>query len=360
MSDSSGIQWTDATWNPVVGCSPVSAGCANCYAVKMTHRLDAMERARGGGRPVNGTEGGRKAKTGEKYVGLTVLQGNGRRHFNGTVRTVPEALEVPLKWKKPRRIFVNSMSDLFHEKVPFEFIDRVFAVMALCPRHTFQVLTKRPERMAEYLAEFYPEGGRLDRMMDSAGFKEDPWFGRMEEDSGLWHSLATIDVLPNVWLGTSCENQAMADLRVPHLLKCPAAVRFLSCEPLLGAIDLRLGSKPDDLRTRAPYIKWVIVGGESGPNARPMDVAWARSIVGQCKDAGVPVFVKQLGARPVMGLGDRGEGERRELYPGGPVLVAACMECDFITSKKGDDPGEWPEDLRVREMPGVGVSEGRR
>lgn len=132
MSTGTGIQWTEATWNPVVGCTRVSAGCDHCYAVTMTHRLEKMRQ--------------------QKYAGLTVLNNRDERHFNGTVRCVEEALEVPLKWRKPRRIFVNSMSDLFHRDVPFDFIDKVFAVMALAPQHTFQVLTKRPERMAEYTA----------------------------------------------------------------------------------------------------------------------------------------------------------------------------------------------------------------
>lgn len=283
---SSSIEWTDSTWNPVSGCTMVSEGCRFCYAVTMTKRLESM------GKP--------------KYAGLVNI---GKGHFNGTVKCHEDALTIPLKARKPRRWFVNSMSDLFHREVPFEFIDKVFAVMALTPHHTYQILTKRPERMAEYLAE--------NRMIDGA----DPLPEALDE---LMKFGATVDgmqladwldaqefqqfnlPLPNVWLGTSVEDQATADERIPHLLRCPAAVRFLSCEPLLGPVDLtnidhgEFFGKHDVLAGRfmpgdKPMIHWVIVGGESGPGARPMHPDWARSLRDQCVSASVPFFFKQWG-----------------------------------------------------------------
>lgn len=305
--DKSKIEWTDATWNPVVGCTPVSPGCLNCYAATMSRRLEAMGQ--------------------QRYVGLTVKRDN-RAVFNGKVRTVFDVIDQPLRWKRPRMIFVNSMSDLFHESVPFSFIDEVFAVMHVADWHTFQVLTKRPERAAKYLNE-----------------RQRP-------------------PLPNVWIGTSAEDQPRLDERVPHLLECPAAVRFLSCEPLLGPLDLSafFGGKyvalPGD-RIEDGYnfgIQWVIVGGESGPHARPCDVAWVRSIVEQCTAAHVRVFVKQLGAyvhcrndhvsrwldELGMGLDYIDTSETR--MQGDPVRV-------MLNDRKGGDMAEWPADLRVREMP---------
>lgn len=315
MSDSSNIEWTDATWNPVVGCSRVSAGCDRCYAVGMTRRLEGMSKAGGFGLT------GHRA---ENYRGLTIELpqvaidrgvGVNGRHFNGEVRCVESALPIPLGWKKPKRIFVNSMSDLFHPKVPFEFIDRVFAVMAMCPLHTFQVLTKRPERMAEYL-------DRGPMAVKDAGLMT---FG--EEVVFRWP-------LPNVWLGTSCEDQAAANERIPHLLRCPAAVRFLSCEPLLAQLKILPWLRHGPVFGK---VDWVIVGGESGPGARRCDVSWIRSIIRQCADAGVPCFVKQLGGHPT----ESGSFEQKT----GPVCG---ME---LRDRKGGDPSEWPHDLCVRQMP---------
>ena len=268
-------------WNPVTGCSAVSDGCKNCYAATMTGRLAGMKHSKA------------------KYAGLL----NSSGHFNGTVRCHEDVLDKPLNRRKPTTYFVNSMSDLFHAGVPFEFIDKVFAVMmALCPQHTFQILTKRPERMAEYLY----------------------WHGQFTEDGGP---------LPNVWLGTSVENQQAADERIPHLLKCPAAVRFLSIEPLLGAIDFLYGPQAWGLLTD---IDWAIIGGESGSGARPCNVAWIRSLIDQCKAAGVPAFVKQLGKVPYW-------AEHRG--------VAKTIHELRLKHPKGGDMSEWPEDLRVREMP---------
>lgn len=312
----SAIEWCDSVWNPVSGCTRVSAGCDHCYAVTMTKRLEAM------GKP--------------KYAGLVNV---GKGHFNGVVKCHEDALTIPLKAKKPRRWFVNSMSDLFHREVPFEFIDKVFAVMALCP-HTFQILTKRPERMAEYLDR--PPMIESEReeiaiqLADAYSMERGPVLANRLEAFKRRHAVIFNGELihadyrrPNVWLGASVDDQATADERIPHLLRCPAAVRFLSCEPLLGPVDLPYTcfNGADSLGSM-PGIHWVIVGGESGPGARPMKLEWALNIVRQCKDAGVPVFVKQLGARPTF------SGQR--FYP---------------ESKKGGDIDNWPQELRVREFP---------
>jgi len=380
VSDSSNIEWTDATWNPVVGCSRVSAGCDHCYAVGMTRRLEGMSKAAGFGLT------GHRA---ENYRGLTIELpqaavdrgcGVNGRHFNGEVRCVEEALEVPLRWKKPKRIFVNSMSDLFHPKVPFEFIDQVFAVMALSPQHTFQVLTKRPERMAEYLSQTPRETmSRPRRVGAQMGEFAADWpvsrVARCERTAGCPHW-----PLRNVWLGTSCEDQAAADERIPYLLSCPAAVRFLSCEPLLGPIDLcralcnlkqfafavsdahadgflSIGEAEAAIgrhrleRGQRPMIDWVIVGGESGPGARHCDVESIRSIVLQCGAAGVPCFVKQIGTRAMWSgpAGDRWPTEMRYEEEAGAWRV-------LVRDSKGGNPSEWPTDLRVRQMPAGGAA----
>ena len=335
MSVDSKIEWTDATWNPVSGCTRVSAGCDHCYAVQQTYRMGRMGLI-------------------AKYDGLTVLNGKGDRHFNGVVRTHEDALDIPLKRRKPTVYFVNSMSDLFHKDVPFEFIDRVFAVMALCPQHTFQVLTKRPERMAEY-TQRYCKDGIASWPTDAGGrIHRHPWIVAGRElakgrGSKLMNDAAVVAVpLPNVWLGTSCEDQATADERIQHLLRCPAAVRFLSLEPLLSKVTLwpwlnepesySIHGRPKrasgaSMGIGPSPIHWVIVGGESGPKARPCDVGWIRSIIEQCKAAGVRCFVKQLGSRPY-------ENEHIGKLPG------AAMK-----HPKGGDPSEWPDDLRVREFP---------
>ncbi len=337
MSTASNIEWTDATWNPVVGCTRVSAGCDHCYAVAMTHRLEQIARD-----PVAACD--RRGN----YTGLTVLNGKGDRHFNGTVRCVDEALTVPLKWRKPRRIFVNSMSDLFHKSVPFEFVAAVFGVAAAARRHTFQILTKRPERAAQFFEFMRDRRGRIAASIASPvaaccdalhSFTGSIYNTDYFPDDDAWP-------LPNVWLGASCEDQAAADERIPHLLRCPAAVRFLSCEPLLGPIDLtNIGEhdgRPMSALLRHPVvddepggqgIDWVIVGGESGPKARPSSINWINSISTQCQEARVPLFVKQLGSRPVVTSTPSGEPEA---YP--------------LRDRKGADPDEWPAHLRSRRQ----------
>jgi protein gp37 len=346
VSSGTSIEWTDCTWVVTTGCTEASKGCANCYARVMSRRLAGMAAAD----HAKGKDPGRKGT-----YSLAVAD-DGR--WTGVVTPVEAALADPLSWRTPRMVFVNSMSDLFWgterdlaeakrrgvadpKPVPFEFIDRVFAVMALCPRHTFQVLTKRPERMAEYFARRGVSTVALSTMLELAPK------GMKVSDSGLnikdghWE-------LANVWLGTSCEDQAAADARVPQLIKCPAAVRFVSAEPLLSRIDLR------SLRG----IHWVIAGGESGAGARPCDVAWVRSVVEQCRAAGVPCFVKQLGAVPVMADPDAtlhgwGKGVSWDI-PRATLSKVTHNPPDGaieLKDRKGGDMAEWRADLRVREFP---------
>ena len=226
-----------------------------------------------------------------------------------------DRLDQPLRWRKPRRVFVNSMSELFYDDVPVEFIAQVFAVMALAPHHTFQILTKRPERMRGILFNLvFIEAFRV-AVAQMAGDEDASWRALRE-----WP-------LPNVWIGVSVEDQATADERIPLLLETPAALRFLSYEPALEGIDF---SKHIHL------IDWIIVGGESGPRARPFDVNWASDTIAQCRAVGVPVFVKQLGAQP-----------RRDTLAFGPNRPIR------LTHRAGADIDEWPADLRVQEWPEV-------
>jgi len=332
MSGLSSIEWTDKTWNPTTGCTRVSPGCKNCYAFQLHDMRHAAHIA--------------GKKVAPQYA----------KPFK-ELQLFDDRLTDPLGWRKPCRVFVNSMSDLFHKDVPDEFIDRVFAVMALAPQHTFQVLTKRPERMAAYFMThpgWRPRAALIANAFEKV-VSEREWtvhhgdIRSAVESERRWP-------LPNVWLGTSVENQAAADERIPHLLKTPAAVRFLSCEPLLGPVDLekylRCPSCKSFYRTQGPSlgcwdchsaIDWCIVGGESGPGARPCNVAWVRSIVEQCKAAGAPVFVKQLGSLPYDG--------NRPLPFNTPCGLKE-MECRFrLRDKKGGSPEEWPADLRIREFP---------
>lgn len=283
MSDRTGIEWTDATWNPVTGCSKVSAGCKHCYAERDWARLSANKQTR--------------------YFG---------RAFTD-VRCHADVLDQPLRWRRPRRIFVNSMSDLFHPDVPDEFVDEVFAVMALAKQHVFQVLTKRPERMRAH--PIFSHSGRC------------LWVGIRQAAERLFG----IDpgpvgkTLPNVWLGVSVEDQAAADERIPLLLDTPAAVRWISAEPLIGPVRLdriMRASQYDDWTycdnaldgfratkcggTYGSHLDWVVVGGESGPKARPMHPDWVRSIRDQCAEAGVPFLFKQWGEWFPVSIGQSG------------------------------------------------------
>ncbi|SLJ40726.1 bacteriophage protein gp37 [Mycobacteroides abscessus subsp. abscessus] len=262
MGDKTGIEWTDATWNPTTGCDRVSPGCDNCYAMTLAKRLKAM------GSPRYQADG--DPRTSGPGFGITVH---------------PNALDQALRWTRPRRIFVNSMSDLFHAKVPDEYIARVFAVMALADQHTFQVLTKRHGRMhsllrnGEFQQQVYDAWGTLETPKGQPSMEDEPWPG--------WP-------LPNVWLGVSAEDQKRAELRIPYLHDTPAAVRYVSAEPLLGLID----TATSGLLARDEFdrgIDWLIVGGESGPGARPMHPRWAESLHRQCVAAGVPFLFKQWG-----------------------------------------------------------------
>lgn len=296
MAETSKIEWTDATWNPVTGCSVVSPGCTNCYAMRMA---------------------GTRLKGHPSRAGLTVASKAGPV-WNGQVRLNEGWLGEPLRWRGRKMIFVCAHGDLFHESVPDAWIDRVFAVMALCPQHTFQVLTKRSARMRAYLSDkvrSVPPGlyrANNDRRSAIyhwlAGNASQPQFnGGL--DAAPADVAARMDALfkggwplANVWLGTSVEDQARADERIPDLLATPAAMRFVSAEPLLGRLKLDHyligwedhGGTGQCVGWRPP-LDWVIVGGESGPNARPMHPDWARSLRDQCVAAGVPFFFKQWG-----------------------------------------------------------------
>ncbi|MGH9022584.1 MAG: DUF5131 family protein, partial [Acidimicrobiia bacterium] len=236
-----------------------------------------------------------------------------------------ETLTQPLRWQRPRMVFVCSMTDLFGEFVPEPWIDRVFAVMLRARRHTFQVLTKRSRRMRDYSQASYVPGGIL--VADTSPL-DDP-----EADPQRWP-------LPNVWLGGSVENQEALDARAVDILETKTAVRFLSAEPLLGPIDLAATTCWDD---PSAGFNWVIVGGESGPGARPMDLSWARSIATQCRLGGVACFVKQLGAWPIGKWGPASMADH-------PAYEAASGRWK-LADRKGGDPTEWPRDLRVREWP---------
>lgn len=240
------IEWTDATWNPVAGCTIMSAGCTNCYAMRMAARLEAM-----------GVE---------KYRGLTRKSG-GRAKWTGAISLDEKALAIPSTWSKPRNVFVNSMSDLFHPDVPADFVRKVWRAMKDTRRHTYQILTKRPDRMAEILSD---------------GF----------------------DILPNVWLGTSVEDGRVLH-RLDDLRDVPAAVRFVSYEPLIGSVK---GGELDG-------IHWAIVGGESGPNARPINPAWIDEIFDQCTDAGAAFFFKQWGGKNKKAAGRSYRGKTWDEMP---------------------------------------------
>ena len=292
MAETSTIEWTDATWNPVTGCTVLSPGCTHCYAMRLA---------------------GGRLRNHPSRVGLTKPGPNGPV-WNGAVRFNEEWLFQPLRWRRRRMIFACAHGDLFEAAVPDEWIDRVFAVMALAREHTFQVLTKRPDRARSYI------NGALERVDNQVGrtFRDAPlskdvrWSMHRRESS--WLPLVPVWPLPNVWLGVSAENQAFANERIPILLDTPARVRFLSAEPLLGEIDLRRLHIPgpperwlDALSGchtgwardgRLPPVTgeldWVIVGGESGPHARPMHPDWARSLRDQCALV-TPFFFKQWG-----------------------------------------------------------------
>lgn len=297
-----GIQWTERVWNPTTGCDKISPGCDTCYALTMAKRLKAMGQAKY-------QRDGDPATSGPGF-GLTVHR---------------DAVNLPLDWRKPRQIFVNSMSDLFHHEVPERFVGDVWNTMAIADWHQFQILTKRPVRARKILN----------------GWADAGWYWRRTDM--MWCG-PLAGPLPNVWLGTSTEDQRHAQARIPHLMQTPAATRFISAEPLLGPLDLTpwlgglicgcgigpdgiprgSGCAPECMEPRGLALDWVIVGGESGRDARPMDLDWVRDIRDQCAASGTALFVKQLGT------------------------VWARLNG---LAGKGGDPETWPEDLRIREMP---------
>ena len=325
------IEWCDKTWNPVRGCARVSEGCVNCYAERQAYRFS------GPGQPYQGLV--QMASQGPK--------GTKRPKWTGQIVCDHAKLEEPLHWKKPCMVFVNSMSDLFHEQIPHTFLAACFTTMAGCPQHTFQILTKRPEHMVQVMPLIW---------------------GIVNDDKPL----------ENVWLGVSVENQKAADQRIPLLLKTPAAVRWLSVEPQLeliklpfcdpacphphmDAIDDVQREDPEGVwgclmcngyvrfipngiyRKVIPAIDWVVCGGESGPGARPFNLAWAESLLAQCRAAGVPFFLKQIGSNSFWMSDER-------------LKAIAANGSDGFTRQsvrnpKGGDPAEWPEHLRVREWP---------
>lgn len=339
------LEWCDFTANPVRyldaagqsvwACVKASEGCQHCYAEALAHRYQ-------------GREFTAKAMAGvTPYVDERELK----------------AMLSPAKLPAGSKVFVGDMTDMFGPWVPCELLDRVFAVFALRPDVVFQVLTKRPERMREYLKGVRPDGEQTRLSCAAEVFEltcQGLYGGRTDLGQGVF---VTVDglrdwPLPNVWLGVSAENQHWADVRIPELLATPAAVRFVSAEPLLGPLELEKLIHDSDcvsINNRYPdgqacyctepredHISWVIVGGESGPRARPCDVGWIRSIVAQCQAAGTKVFVKQLGARPQL--------DRHWRLDGDPDTVMVRQPIE-LRDRKGGDPGEWPEDLRVREWP---------
>jgi len=275
MGDNSKIDWTDATWNPIRGCSRCSPGCAHCYAEALAVRF---------------------CDPGQWGHGIATRDGG----WTGAIHLAEDRLTLPLRWKRPRRIFVTSISDPFHPSVSDEMLDRIFAVMTLARHHTFQLLTKRSARMRTYL-DADDTWLRVARATVAMAVGEMRWSNPAGTD-GWWP-------LPNLWVGVSVENQGAADERIPRLLATPAARRFLSCEPLLGPLDLGCTPHPpnrlrddddiadgvDPLRYMGGHLDWIIAGGESGPNARPMHPDWIRDLCDQCAAAGVPFFFKQWG-----------------------------------------------------------------
>ena len=279
------IEWTEYVWNPITGCSVVSAGCKHCYAMRLA---------------------GTRLRHHHSRAGLTRETSAGPV-WTGEVRFNAEWLDQPLHWRKPRRIFVCAHGDLFHESVPYEWIDQVFAVMARARQHMFQVLTKRPRRMLKYIRGMNPDGLRLRPISQT----RHPW------------------PLLNVWLGTSVENQTTADERIPPLLHTPAAVRFISAEPLLGPINLKairdVGAVIDSTRGVWPVwhpLDWIIAGGESGPDARPLHPEWARSLRDQCAAVGLPFFFKQWGGwLPMLGHAEGVRvGDQKFIHPDGTIM----------------------------------------
>jgi protein gp37 len=324
VADQSKIEWTDATWNPTRGCKVVSPGCRNCYAMKVAARF---------------------AGPGLPYEGLAFMHEKAGGQWTGKGMFVDDHLLDPLRWKRPRRIFVNSMSDLFYEGFGVGQIADVFAVMYLAPHHTFQVLTKRSERMRMVLNApgFYEQVlAAAERIMSFM-----PKQTHRHTRTGAAVADPTKHPAPWVHLGVSVESPDYLD-RLTDLASTPAGLRFASFEPLLAD----LGNLREWL-TGPNRLNWAIVGGESGSGARMFDTGWARSIVQQCAAAGVACFVKQLGSVPTMTLDEWRSGGGRQVSPENRDKAAEGHVAIWLESRKGGDMLEWPPDLRVREFPGA-------
>jgi protein gp37 len=382
------IEWCDKVWNPIVGCSRVSPGCVNCYAERTAHR-----------------------QLHDAHRGLTVIR-QGRPGWTGEVRFVPARLDDPRGWRKPRRIFVNSLSDVFHERLEHAQRAAIFGAMLFAPQHTYMVLTKRPAIAAafeKWLVDTSEAEGITIRTLLMIAYFSALGVEMRDEHHAEVHQRERRGDRVQWWIGVTAEDQERADERIPILLtlRVLPTIRFVSYEPALGAVDLGLSSatcsccprwssrwvrlhrhvradffgpgtrnvergvyratsnphgalsvnglgiKPEEFEA-LPGLDWIIVGGESGPRARPFDLAWARSVVAQGRAAGVPVFVKQLGATPHVGgacagwattSSERGRHWRMDDPTDYPLAVYE------IRHGKGGDPNEWPEDLRVREWP---------
>lgn len=334
MGEHSTISWTDATWPIVAGCEYASPGCSNCWAVRDSWRLAHNP----------------NPKVHRAYFGTVDKLPSGKLAWSGVIRPLWDRLDWPLKWRGFQKVFVCSQSDLFHPKVPNEFIAAAFGVMAVCPHHTFQVLTKHPRRMRaffEWAAE--QQNGPAETCAWEA--RHAPGVrGRQHDEPAEWP-------LENVWIGVTVEDQRRADERIPELLRTPAAKRWLSVEPMLEAIDLwkARGFPPDSLQSA---LDWVVCGGESAQtrtNTRPFAIEWARDLMQQCRAAGVPFFMKQLGTAPTW-RGHSGPGEH---WPAdttkndtGHGYFTIMPPVGKGSRYKFHEPEHWPEDLRVQQFPG--------
>ena len=329
MGDKTNIEWTDETWNPIVGCSVVSPGCTNCYAMKQAARIEMMHEGR---HALHAGDGGVNANAPPTpYAGLTQASKAGPVWTGKVAMANDQTLTKPLRWKRGRRIFVNSMGDLFHESVPDAWIDRVFAVMALAPQHTFICLTKRAKRMREW-AHYSRRGGVIFSMLDVIDERK---------EGGHKQAVETPWPLPNVVLGVSAEDQPRADERIPDLLATPAAKRIVSIEPMLGPIELSRFVSSSPLfgidENRKTYVieegrglDGVILGGESGPGARPMHPDWARSVRDQCAAASAPFFFKQWGEFREFDTGPPPHQEVDNDSESADAIYAAAINPSFV------------------------------
>lgn len=351
MATTTRIEWTEKTWNPLVGCRRVSPGCQACYAMVMAARIaNAAQAALRDGRTLTDVQAAYSRVVKWERGGMDAADEDDKAlpQWNGRVECVASMLLEPLSWRKPCRVFVNSMSDLFHEDVPGEFIDRVFAVMALAEWHTFQILTKRAERMREYMTA--PLGFSLRR---EGRVRTTALDVVMPDGHRPGVPLQFRWPLLNVWLGVSAENRKQLLERSEHLAQTPAAIRFFSLEPLLEDVagELQLVFSTPGPRYPTCEIDWVIVGGESGPGARPCAVEWIERVRAVCKSAGVPLFVKQMGACVVSEERSLTREEQIDFGrdPNNPLSKWAWRA--GLTDRKGADVNQWPDYLGTREYP---------